>query len=188
MARPSRRRSPAISFPRPDAGVKTGDGHGTPANDPATHGRPRAGSGPFGEARAPWCYPGERHRLRSRPYGELDEFGASSKGLDPDHGRCRRRGRGAPTTARWNSPGPFKGYGQILIIQHGDGYHSLAWPGPRPDRWGGRLIGSWRASPVGANGFPASRKPRLYLELRHKRPADKPVAVVGDFATKKVSG
>jgi murein hydrolase activator len=60
--------------------------------------------------------------------------------------------------------GPFRGYGQILIIAHGDGYHSLLAGLDRVDS----LVGQWllAGEPVGTMADSADQ-PRLYLELRH---------------------
>ena len=60
--------------------------------------------------------------------------------------------------------GPFRGYGQILIIGHGDGYHSLLAGLDRIDS----SVGQWLVAgePVGTMPDGAG-KPRLYLELRH---------------------
>ena len=104
-------------------------------------------------------------RLKRR-YGESDEFGAVSKGLvilAPAGGRVV-----APFDGRIEFAGPFRGYGQILIIEHGDGYHSLLAGLERIDG----AVGQWLVSgePVGImpNG---DREAALYLELRrHSQP------------------
>ena len=58
-----------------------------------------------------------------RRYGETDEYGAASKGILIE---TRPGGQVvAPFDGRIEFAGPFRGYGQILIIEHGDGYHSL---------------------------------------------------------------
>jgi murein hydrolase activator len=104
-------------------------------------------------------------RLKRR-YGESDEFGAVSKGLvvlAPAGGRVV-----APFDGRIEFAGPFRGYGQILIIEHGDGYHSLLAGLERIDG----AVGQWLVSgePVGImpNG---DREAALYFELRrHSQP------------------
>ena len=62
--------------------------------------------------------------------------------------------------------GPFRGYGQILIIEHGGGYHSLLAGLSRLDA----VVGQWvlAGEPVGLMGRPDEGHPRLYLELRRK--------------------
>jgi len=115
-------------------------------------------------------------------YGELNEFGVSNKGLT----LVTRPGAVvvAPFDGRIEFAGPFKGYGQILIIRHGDGYHSLL---AGLDRIDG-TVGDWLVAgePVGAmaSGEP---KPRLYLELRHD---GQPINPLPWLATReqKVSG
>ena len=101
-----------------------------------------------------------------RRYGESDEVGAASKGiliLAPAGGRVV-----APFDGRIEFAGPFRGYGQILIIEHGDGYHSLLAGLERIDG----AVGQWLVSgePVGI--MPSGdREAALYLELRrHSQP------------------
>jgi septal ring factor EnvC (AmiA/AmiB activator) len=69
----------------------------------------------------------------------------------------------APFDGRVLFAGTFKGYGQILIIGHGDGYHSLLAGLDRVDEG----VGQWLVAgePVGAMSS-GSQKPHLYLELR----------------------
>src|SRR5260221_74033 len=104
-------------------------------------------------------------RLKRR-YGESDEFGAASKGilvLAPAGGRVV-----APFDGRIEFAGPFRGYGQILIIEHGDGYHSLLAGLERIDG----VVGQWLVSgePVGIMPT-GDRGAALYLELRrHGQP------------------
>jgi len=115
-------------------------------------------------------------------YGETDEFGVSSKGLT----LLTRPGAVvvAPFDGRVEFAGPFKGYGQILIIQHGDGYHSLLAGLDRIDE----AVGDWLVAgePVGVMGS-SDPKPRLYLELRHN---GQPINPLPWLATRdeKVSG
>jgi septal ring factor EnvC (AmiA/AmiB activator) len=61
--------------------------------------------------------------------------------------------------------GKFRGYGQLLIIEHSEGYHTLLADLERIDC----VIGQWvtAGEPVGAMGRPGSGdKPALYVELR----------------------
>jgi septal ring factor EnvC (AmiA/AmiB activator) len=135
---------------------------------------------PFDGARGHMIYPASgRVMLR---YGENDEFGVASKGLTLE----TRPGAQviAPFDGRVLFAGPFKGYGQILIIEHGDGYHSLL---AGLDRVQG-VVGQWLVAgePVGimSNG---DTKPHLYLELRHN---GQPINPLPWLATRdeKVSG
>ena len=70
----------------------------------------------------------------------------------------------APFDGRVVFAGAFKGYGQILIIGHGDGYHSLVAGLDRIDS----SVGQWLVAGEPVGRMPAGEaKPRLYLELRH---------------------
>ncbi|HVA13258.1 MAG TPA: peptidoglycan DD-metalloendopeptidase family protein [Stellaceae bacterium] len=70
----------------------------------------------------------------------------------------------APFDGRVVFAGAFKGYGQILIIGHGDGYHSLVAGLGRIDS----SVGQWLVAGEPIGRMPAGEaKPRLYLELRH---------------------
>jgi septal ring factor EnvC (AmiA/AmiB activator) len=119
---------------------------------------------PFAAARGAMVMP-VAGRLKLR-YGESDEFGAVSKGivvLAPAGGRVV-----APFDGRIEFAGPFRGYGQILIIEHGDGYHSLLAGLERIDG----VVGQWLVSgePVGIMPT-GDREAALYLELRrHSQP------------------
>jgi murein hydrolase activator len=70
----------------------------------------------------------------------------------------------APFDGRVVFAGAFKGYGQILIIGHGDGYHSLVAGLDRIDSSAGQWLVA--GEPIGRMSA-AEAKPRLYLELRH---------------------
>ncbi|RDD61110.1 peptidase M23 [Ferruginivarius sediminum] len=60
--------------------------------------------------------------------------------------------------------GPFKGYGRILIIEHGQRYHSLLAGLERIDA----IVGQWvlAGEPVGVMGGSQGQNPELYVELR----------------------
>ncbi len=119
---------------------------------------------PFATARGALVMP-VAGRLKRR-YGENDEFGAASKGIlveAPSGGRVV-----APFDGRIEFAGPFRGYGQILIIEHGDGYHSLLAGLERIDG----VVGQWLVTgePVGIMPT-GDRGAALYLELRrHGQP------------------
>lgn len=74
--------------------------------------------------------------------------------------------------------GPFEGFGRILIIEHGDGYHTLLAGLARVDLsvgtrvLAGEPVGAMAADPAagdtGRTGTaPGDGAPELYLELRH---------------------
>ena len=67
--------------------------------------------------------------------------------------------------------GPFRGYGERLIVEHSGGYHTLLAGLGRTDV----VVGQWlrTGEPVGIMDSPRDGKPRLYVELRRGgRPID----------------
>src|SRR5262245_35484007 len=67
--------------------------------------------------------------------------------------------------------GPFRGYGEILIMEHRGGYHTLLAGLGRADV----VVGQWllAGEPVGITESPKDGKARLYVELRRNgRPID----------------
>lgn len=96
-------------------------------------------------------------------FGDVMQAGAA-----PSKGLTFETRPGAQVVAPFDGKvlfaGPFKGYGQILIIGHGDGYHSLLAGLDRVDE----SVGQWLVAgePVGVMSQ-GNQKPRLYLELRH---------------------
>lgn len=98
----------------------------------------------------------------------------------------------APFGGRVVYAGPFRDYGQLLIIEHGEGYHLLLAGLGRIDSALGEsvlagepigIVGNIVGAVAGGGGPPS----RLYLELRHNgRPID-PMPWLG-VSTDKVSG
>ena len=67
--------------------------------------------------------------------------------------------------------GPFRGYGQILILEHAGGYHSVLAQLSRIDAAVGQTVTA--GEPVGQAGTDERGAPTLYLELRrHGQPVD----------------
>ncbi len=95
-------------------------------------------------------------------YGQRIRRGARRKGIDIE------TRAGAQVVAPYNGKivfaGDFRGYGQLLIIEHGEGYHSLLAGMSRIDG----NVGQWLLSgePVGVMGSPGTENPTLYMELR----------------------
>ncbi len=97
-------------------------------------------------------------------YGENLPTGLSRKGID-----IAARG-GAQVIATYDGKiafaGKFRGYGQLLIIDHGDGYHTLLAGMARIDMTVGQHVST--GEPVGLMGADGGDRPVLYVELRRK--------------------
>lgn len=97
----------------------------------------------------------------TQQYGQLTRAGIHSKGIMLE---TRRR---AQVTTPYDGvvlfAGPFRGYGQLLIIEYGDGYHILLAGMDRIDAAVGQSL--LAGEPVGVMTDASS--PELYVELRH---------------------
>lgn len=101
-----------------------------------------------------------RGRVLSQ-FGDASDVGTTHKGMTIE----TRNGAQvvAPRDGRVVFAGPFRGYGQLLIIEHGEGYHALLAGMARIEgRVGQTLVAG---EPVGLMGDDGE-KPTLYLELR----------------------
>lgn len=103
-----------------------------------------------------------------RRFGDPGETGSASRGIQIE----TRPGAEvvAPFDGRVEFAGPFRGYDQILILAHGDGYHSLLAGLQRIDA----AVGQWlvRGEPVGVTRSDG-RQTILNMELwRHGQPID----------------
>ncbi len=78
--------------------------------------------------------------------------------------------------------GPFRSYGEILIIQHDGGYHSLLAGLARSDA----VVGQWvlAGEPVGVMGPSQDGNPKLYMELRRDGHPIDPVPWLGKSDSK----
>jgi len=78
--------------------------------------------------------------------------------------------------------GPFRSYGEILIIQHDGGYHSLLAGLARSDA----VVGQWvlAGEPVGVMGPSQGGNPKLYMELRRDGHPIDPVPWLGKSDSK----
>lgn len=72
--------------------------------------------------------------------------------------------------------GPFRGYGQILIIEQTDGYHTILVGLSRIDGSVGQNVAA--GEPVGIMGNPEGGRPALYVELRRNGRPVNPVPVL----------
>jgi len=118
-----------------------------------------------------------------RQFGDPGDFGANSEGITirtrPDAQVV------APYDGRVVFSGPFRGYGQILIIEHSEGYHTLLAGLSRVDA----VAGQWvlAGEPVGVMGQRAGGAPELYVELRRNGRPINPLPWLA-FHNGKVSG
>ncbi len=81
--------------------------------------------------------------------------------------------------------GPFRGYGQLLIIEHGEGYHTVLAGVARIDS----VLDQWllAGEPVGVMGPGSRGNPILYVELRRNGAAINPLPWLAADG-RKVSG
>ena len=91
----------------------------------------------------------------------------------------------APSDGKIVFAGLFKGYGQLLIIAHGGGYHSLLAGFERIDANVGQAVQA--GEPVGRMGGDDANKPTLYVEVRQKGEPVNPIPWLVAGA-RKVSG
>ena len=134
---------------------------------------------PISEARGTLIAPASGQILVR--YGESNGFGTTAKGIT----YATRPGAQvvAPYDGRVVFAGPFREFGLILIIEHGEGYHSLlaglAEIGATVGQWvlTGEPVGTTGSNDgqgglsAGANGpvgVEQERSPTLYVELRRK--------------------
>jgi len=178
-AREAQRRAETAALPRVEPGPQPPQTVHAPAPVQPDPGHPQTMRA-FAKAHGAVVYPASG--LLIRHFGDPNQYGV------PDQGMTIEARSGAvvvaPYDGRIEFAGPFRGYGQILIIRHSDGYHSLL---AGLDRIDG-TVGDWvvAGEPVGAMA-PQDPKPRLYLELRHD---GKPIDPLPWLATRdeKVSG
>lgn len=120
------------------------------------------------------------HGRLVRRYGQRGQNGSpTSKGITI----ATREGAQviAPFDGKVVYAGEFRGYGLILIIEHGKRYHTLLAGVERVDA----VVGQWilAGEPIGVMTDDGVRKPELYLELRRNGQAINPLpwlAATGD--------
>lgn len=95
-------------------------------------------------------------------YGQTTDTGLTRRGITIE------TAPGAQVVAPYEGKvvfaGLFRGYGQLLIIEHGEGYHSLLAGLVRIDSVIGQSV--LAGEPVGVMGRQDDGKPTLYVELR----------------------
>jgi murein hydrolase activator len=126
--------------------------------------------------KAPKALPNEGFTLKwpvsgnvKRHFGDKDEDGVLSEGLTligPSGAPIV-----APQAGRVVFAGPFRGYGQIMILQHGNGYHSFMSGFGRIDAEMGQDVAA--GEPLGVLPLKTGTKPELYFEWRRgEQPVD----------------
>lgn len=97
-------------------------------------------------------------------YGEPNDAGIKSRGVTLETRPAARVV--APFDGQVVFRGPFRGYGEILLIEHADGYHTLLAGLGRTDA----TVGQWLVAgePVGIMGPADDGNPKLYVELRRR--------------------
>lgn len=98
-----------------------------------------------------------------RGYGVKDEFGVVSKGLTLK--AAASSPVVAPQDGRVAFTGPFRGYGQIVILQHSGGYHSFLAGFGRIDADVGQKVAA--GEPLGVLPDKGDSTVELYFEWRH---------------------
>jgi septal ring factor EnvC (AmiA/AmiB activator) len=114
-------------------------------------------------------------------FGQSDGVGAAARGVT----LAARPGAAvtAPASGIVRFAGPFRGYREILILEHPGGYHSLIAGMARIDVAVGASLGA--GEPVGTMDDRPGAKPELYYELRHN---GQPVDPVAAFSAVDVKG
>ncbi len=129
-----------------------------PVSRPAPERPPR----PISQARGTLPFPAAG-RLTGL-YGQAMDTGMTRKGIVI---RTRRSAQVvAPHDGRVMFAGPFRGYGRLLIIEHGEGYHSLLAGLGRIDATLGQSVVT--GEPVGLMGSASGKAPEIYVEFRRK--------------------
>ena len=125
-------------------------------------------AGAFMAARGNIPYPVKGNVIKQ--YGDPTESGVTSKGI------VMRTRPNAQVISPYDGTvlfaGPFRGYGELLIIEHGDGYHTLLAGIGRLDPSVGQSL--LAGEPVGI--MVAESNPTLYIELRRNGQPINPAA------------
>lgn len=119
-----------------------------------------------------------------RYYGQRNSMGQTERGIT----YATRPGAQivAPYDGRIAYAGPFEGYGQILIIEHDGGYHTLLAGLVRLDT----SVGQWvlAGEPVGAMGKTSLDGGELYVELRRDGRPINPQRWIANAKQNRTSG
>lgn len=117
-------------------------------------------------------------------YGQRNDLGQTERGIT----YATRPGAQivAPHDGLIAFAGPFEGYGQILIIEHDGGYHTLLAGLERLDT----SVGQWvlAGEPVGVMGDTSLGATELYLELRRNGKPINPQRWIANAKQNRTSG
>jgi septal ring factor EnvC (AmiA/AmiB activator) len=129
------------------------------ASRQAAEARPVKADRPFSSAQGKLPFPARGHVVAR--FGQSNEVGHVTKGISIETRKSAQVI--APYDGQVVYSGSFRGYGLLLIIEHGEGYHTLLAGMARIDcSVGQRLLAG---EPVGVMGQDDA-KPTLYVELR----------------------
>lgn len=130
------------------------------AAPPASGEGPPEGTRPFAEARGRLPLPARGKVIRT--WGEMDPLGLPARGLTLEIVAAAQVV--APYDGRIVFADAFRSYGQLLILDHGGGYHTLVAGLSRIDG----QVGQWllAGEPVGQASLGENGKSTLYVELR----------------------
>lgn len=142
--------APAPSVNPPPAG---------PPTQVASFAAPRSGT--FSQARGHLAFPAQGRMVQH--FGERAAGGGEARGIMVETEPAAQII--APYDGTVVFAGPFRDYGQLLIIEHGEGYHMLLAGFERIDSAVSQTL--LAGEPVGVMARPADGNPRLYIELRH---------------------
>lgn len=122
--------------------------------------RPVPPAQPFSATRGTLALPARGRIIRR--FGERGEYDLPAKGITIATRPWAQVI--APYDGRVAFAGPFRGYGQLLIIEHGEGYHTLVAGLSRIDG----EVGQWllAGEPIGQMGDGEGGRPSLYVEFR----------------------
>lgn len=117
--------------------------------------------GLFSQAKGRLAFPAQGRMVQA--FGERLSTGGEARGITLETQPAAQIV--APYDGQVVFAGPFRDYGQLLIIEHGEGYHMLLAGFERIDSAVSQTL--LAGEPVGVMARPAEGSPRLYIELRH---------------------
>lgn len=117
--------------------------------------------GTFSQAQGRLAFPAQGRMVQA--FGERLSTGGDARGITLETQPAAQIV--APYDGQVVFAGPFRDYGQLLIIEHGEGYHMLLAGFERIDSAVSQTL--LAGEPVGVMARPTEGSPRLYIELRH---------------------